>query len=178
MKIVLLLHCTTTWNQENRWQGQTDIPLTNAGTEEAKRLAEKLADLNIESIVSSPLRRAAQTAEIVGGILRIPVAFDHRLRECSFGSLEGKTVDEVAESFGEQFVTELKNNWDSYDFEPFGGERGTDVGKRQLEVIRDLQKESTKTFLLIGHSRSLNTVLAALNEVPNLHRNEWRVLDL
>src|SRR6516165_6393394 len=92
-------HGQTDWNREHRWQGWADPPLNAAGREQAADLGESLAGLGIEAVVSSDLRRAAETAEIAGARLGLPVEVDARLREVDVGEWSGLTTSEVEARF-------------------------------------------------------------------------------
>jgi probable phosphoglycerate mutase len=92
-------HGQTDWNREHRWQGWADPPLNAAGREQAADLGESLARLGIEAVVSSDLRRAAETAEIAAARLGLPVEVDARLREVDVGEWSGLTTSEVEARF-------------------------------------------------------------------------------
>lgn len=91
----VLRHGQTDWNAQLRLQGSTDIPLNATGREQAARAADILAGQGITRIVSSPLSRALETAQIVGARLGLAVETDARLIERHFGLFEGMTIDEV-----------------------------------------------------------------------------------
>lgn len=65
MELVLVRHAESIWNAEDRWQGQTDVPLSAKGREEAKRVGERLRDARFDAIVCSDLSRARETAEAI-----------------------------------------------------------------------------------------------------------------
>jgi 2,3-bisphosphoglycerate-dependent phosphoglycerate mutase len=90
--LLLVRHGETDWNAEGRLQGQTDRPLNEFGRRQARRLADELADQELEAIYSSDLVRARETAEIVAGRLGLPVNLDPDLREKDWGTWEGLTA--------------------------------------------------------------------------------------
>jgi probable phosphoglycerate mutase len=92
--LLLVRHGETDWNADGRLQGQTDRPLSDFGRRQARRLADELADEELEAIYSSDLTRARETAEIVGARLGFPVVLDPDLREKDWGTWEGLTVVE------------------------------------------------------------------------------------
>ena len=92
---MLWRHGQTIWNAENRFQGQTDIPLDETGEAQAERAARLLAALRPDVIVSSDLRRAASTAAPLARITGLPVTLDKDLRERSGGVWEGLTDIEI-----------------------------------------------------------------------------------
>jgi broad specificity phosphatase PhoE len=89
--LLLVRHGETDWNAVGRLQGQTDRPLSDFGRQQARRLAEELAEEKLEAIYSSDLSRARETAEIVGERLGLPVVLDPDLREKDWGTWEGLT---------------------------------------------------------------------------------------
>ena len=82
-------HGETDWNAEGRSQGSIDIPLNATGLAQAGAAAQVMRGRGVASIVSSPLIRARVTAEAIGRVLGLPVAFDADLREVNFGVHEG-----------------------------------------------------------------------------------------
>jgi broad specificity phosphatase PhoE len=98
--IYMARHGETEWNRVGRWQGATDIPLSDVGRAQARHLAERLRDRGITAVHASDLARARETAEIVATALGLPAArIDPRLRERGFGCFEGLTQTECAERF-------------------------------------------------------------------------------
>jgi probable phosphoglycerate mutase len=103
--LVLWRHGQTTWNAQNRFQGQTDIPLSETGVAQAERAARLLAALRPDKIFSSDLSRAASTAAALARITGLPVTLDKDMRERSGGSWEGLTDQEIRERWPEERVT-------------------------------------------------------------------------
>ena len=89
----LLRHGQTEHTPERRFSGRNDLPLSRTGRAEAEAAAARVAELGIEVIVASPLRRTRETAEIVAATLGLPVEFDDDLVELDFGDIEGLTFD-------------------------------------------------------------------------------------
>ena len=94
MKLLLTRHGQTDWNVAGKIQGITDIELNETGVKQAEATREKLLNQNIDVIISSPLKRARKTAEIIKGERNIPLIIDNGLKERCFGKLEGKTREE------------------------------------------------------------------------------------
>jgi len=100
--IYLVRYGETVWNSERRMQGHADSPLTPRGLDQVRAntatLAREIEDPGRFAQVASPLGRAWQSAVIVAGGLGLDpraIAFDDRLKEHSFGALEGRTMDEI-----------------------------------------------------------------------------------
>jgi broad specificity phosphatase PhoE len=94
-ELLLVRHGETDWNREGRWQGQADPPLNERGRVQARELAEALAGERLEAIYASDLKRAYETAEIVGERLGLPVTSDPALRETDVGSWSGLLREEL-----------------------------------------------------------------------------------
>ena len=100
MKIILLRHGETIWNKEGRLQGQRDIPLSEIGAEQIRTAGVNLAvsDMHIDHILSSPLQRARNSAEIIAHALNYPIEdimLSPFFLERSFGECEGFTYEEA-----------------------------------------------------------------------------------
>ena len=88
-----LRHGQTDGDLQRRAQRTADIALNEAGVAEAKDAANRFKGAGlIECIVSSPLRRAMETAAIVGDALKLPVRTDDALAECNFGAEQGEFI--------------------------------------------------------------------------------------
>ena len=94
MNLYVVRHGETIWNVEKRVQGITDIPLTEKGRKEAEELQELISTLNIDVVISSPLERARETAEILIDS-KLPINTDDRIKERDWGMNEGALISEV-----------------------------------------------------------------------------------
>jgi len=97
-RVFLIRHGVTPWHAESRVLGQRDIPLSPTGLEQARAAAEALAAVKLDEVLSSPLQRAVQTAEIIGNRVGIDVARDPRLMDFKLGRWSGLGYAEVAAS--------------------------------------------------------------------------------
>lgn len=89
MKILVVRHGQTEWNNLKKMQGHADIPLNSIGLEQAEKLKEKLAKKQYDVVYCSPLIRARQTAGIINDGKNITVIYDERLKERDYGEYEG-----------------------------------------------------------------------------------------
>src|SRR3989344_7387679 len=122
MKCILIRHCETDWNVAERLQGHVDTPLNDHGLEQAEVLGGELAPFGIQRIITSDLKRAVQTSDIITKTIQKPVHIDARLRECGFGKFEGLTWDEIEARFGISRFSSFEARKHGSDFRPFGGE--------------------------------------------------------
>ncbi|WP_459130122.1 histidine phosphatase family protein [Guggenheimella bovis] len=146
MKLFFVRHGETDYNRQGIIQGARDIPLNDAGRAQAKVLREKIVELSLEAIFSSPLKRAKETAEILNENLSLPVHFDDRLVERHFGELEGKSYESLDWSKDE-------DNWDFLKdaYESFGVESIESMDKRIDSFIEDLKKTPFERVLILSH---------------------------
>jgi broad specificity phosphatase PhoE len=161
--VYLARHAETEWNRLGRWQGHTDIALSDAGRVQARELAARLAGLGICRIFSSDLARAKETAEIVARRLDVSgLVLDPGLRERGLGLFEGLTRAECA--------TRFPDEWASYQTDPTsippGGEPYIAVIARMQDAIRGAAtSESTSRadgppILFVSHGGSMRALLA------------------
>ncbi len=166
---ILTLHSLSTWNELGRIQGQTDLPLSKMGEKNARDLALILRKYNAEAIYCSDLKRSQQTANIVSSILKLPVIASPDLRECSFGSAEGKTKNEIMNlspaSLKDSFFSLQK-----YSFKEIGGESRQDVIKRLHNFFNSFKDDGT--FIIIGHRKISNTLLDYIGKEPSLKKGD------
>jgi len=155
----LARHGETAWNRAGRWQGKTDIPLSDVGRAQARALGASLAGRGIVEVHASNLQRAAETAEIVAGLLGI-AAFgrDVRLRERGFGCFEGFTREECAERHSEAWARYLADRRST----PPGGEPQGEVAARVVAALTDLARAPRapgEAALVISHGGTIRTFI-------------------
>lgn len=91
MSIYVVRHGQTEWNVAGKCQGKKDIELNEMGKKQAEETAKVLKNEEIDLIISSPLKRAKETAEIIKGSRPIDIVVDERISERDFGEFEGMT---------------------------------------------------------------------------------------
>jgi probable phosphoglycerate mutase len=97
--LILARHGETDWNRDGIWQGHGDPPLNDVGRKQATELAVRLADVEIDALYSSDLRRAYETAEIIGKAKGLEITADADLREIDIGAWSGLTRAQIEERF-------------------------------------------------------------------------------
>ena len=133
--LLLIRHAESSWNAAGRWQGHGDPPLSDRGRAQANALARELARETIDVLVSSDLRRAAETAAILGQARGLQPELNPRLRELDLGDWEGLTSDEIERTAGD--VLQRLNDGD-LDVRPGGGENLREIEQRAFSVVTDL----------------------------------------
>jgi phosphoserine phosphatase len=103
MNILLVRHGETAWNREGRYQGRTDIPLSDVGKAQVAALGRRLTDVPIKTAYASPLSRAKHTAEAILSGRDVSLTLDPGLVEISHGEWEGKLASDVEISHAEMF---------------------------------------------------------------------------
>ncbi|MDT0303003.1 bifunctional RNase H/acid phosphatase [Streptomonospora wellingtoniae] len=155
-RLVLLRHGETTMSAEQRFAGTGDIDLTGTGHDQARAAARHLAGSGIDVVVSSPLRRARDTAEPVAAELSLPVEVEEDLRETDFGAWEGMTFSEVRRSRPDELQRWLADTAAA----PEGGESFAAVAERVAEA-RDklLARYTGRTVLVVSHVTPIKVLL-------------------
>jgi broad specificity phosphatase PhoE len=147
VRLVLVRHGESTWNAEGRYQGRLDPPLSQRGRAQAEALAARLKREELAApeaqrlavIVSSPLVRARDTAEICAQELSLSVRVDERLTEISHGEWEGKLREEIANKWP---VTVAAWQASPHTVQFPGGETLDAVRLRFESFLRDLRGDS------------------------------------
>lgn len=147
--LFLIRHGETDWNVEGRYQGQADPPLNERGKCQAHELVEKLAQVDLDLLYTSPLLRSEQTAEILASKLAIRVYKDERLMEIHQGDWQTRLRSEI-----EELYPDLFRRWETEPWEvtPPGGESLQQVQKRVYLAIDDLlQNHAGQRIGIITH---------------------------
>jgi probable phosphoglycerate mutase len=160
-RLVLVRHGVTDWNREGRWQGQLDPPLSDAGRQEARLVAARIAvedGLRPARIVASSLARAHETAQVIGEAVGIAVELEPRLMEIGAGEWEGRTHAELEADDGERYRA-----WrSSPDSSPApGGEPVAVATQRVRALLTELSAAAAWPILLVSHGGTLR-ILARL----------------
>ncbi|MDN2580810.1 histidine phosphatase family protein [Aquibium sp. ELW1220] len=164
----LVRHGRTAWNEEGRFQGMADIPLSPAGRADAEANAQRLADhlADVEGarsrvrLVSSPLARCMETARILGRRLAMPersIESDDRLAEAGFGHWEGMTTHEVKARFPEERRARKADRW---NFAPEGGGSYADLDARMKFFTHSLASDALP--IIVTHSGNLRVMIGVL----------------
>ena len=157
MKIYFVRHGETISNKNNTTTGWVDSPLNNDGIKQARKTALEMP-LDFSEIYCSDLIRCKQTAEIINQKLNLPIIYDARLRERNFGSLGGKSWDEISSEMKE--IDKLQK----YDYRQYGGESVEDVKKRLFDFIDEIRhNKKDKKILIVTHGGIIRMLHNLLN---------------
>lgn len=157
-RIYVVRHGVTLWNREARFQGQIDVPLTEEGREQARRLAERLATSSPAAIWSSDLTRARDTAEIIAIRHGLRVHTTPLLRELMLGEWEGLSRVEI-EARGEADHL-ARYAQDPLRHRPPGGETLESAWERVLHAAVIIRTQYPQgDLIIVGHGGSLRALL-------------------
>jgi broad specificity phosphatase PhoE len=155
--ILLARHGESDWNRDQRWQGHADRPLTELGRRQARELADRLARTDLDAIYSSDLRRALETAEIVGRTQGLAVKTVPALREVDVGSWSGLNRAEAEQRYPEAYLRWLagEEGWDD-------GETYEELSDRVLRAVREIATaHPDERVLVLAHGGSIRAIHAA-----------------
>lgn len=163
-KLILIRHGRTLWNSSGKFQGQSDIELSQEGISQAEKLAENFPVTHIDRVYSSNLKRAYITGEIIAKKFNVPIIKDKRLCEVSFGSWEGLTYDEIHE----KWPNEIETMFSTPDVLTMPeGESFAQVQKRGVEALLDIvNQHPDETIAITAHGGILRTLLAYTLHMP------------
>ena len=159
MRLILVRHGKTDWNETGRCQGISDVPLNSSGIEQAEKLASSLKDESIDRIYSSNLARAKVTAEKIAGYHSINVNLRDDLREMDQGVLEGLYFSHIQEEYSH--VLEHWRN-DPETLQLPGGESLIGVQQRALDAIADIRSRfGSQNIVVVSHNMVIGTLLCS-----------------
>ncbi len=154
--LLLIRHGQTDWNVEGRWQGHIDIPLNEAGRAQSSLLAQRVAAWPIKAIYSSDLRRAAETAKIIGEQLNLQPSYLEALRERNGGILQGMTAKEIQEKLPGELALLRESG-----MAPSVKENNLDLAQRLLKAFEMIiSKHDGEMAAVVSHGGALAAITA------------------
>ncbi|MCV7401319.1 histidine phosphatase family protein [Mycobacterium fragae] len=167
-RLVMLRHGQTEFNADSRMQGQLDTHLSDLGRAQALAAAEVLAKRQPLLIVTSDLRRAYDTAVVLGERTGLQVRVDNRLRETHLGDWQGMTHAQIdAAAPGARLAWREDAAW-----APHNGESRVDVAARSMPLIAELVATEPewgtdqRPVVLVAHGGLIAALTAALLQLP------------
>lgn len=164
--LYIMRHGRTDWNDLHKLQGRTDIPLNDCGREMAEKAREEYKDVNFDICYCSPLSRARETAEILLKDRDIPIIYDDRLLEMSFGIYEG-----TANSFKIPGcpINVLFQTPEKYTVPVEGGESFDELFARTGDFLRNTAEplvNEGKDVLIVGHGAMNSSIICQVMGLP------------
>ena len=164
LDILLVRHGQTKWNVEMRLQGTLDSDLTETGIYQAKKLGERLSDIEFSKVFASPSGRTMKTAELVLGNRVSPIITDERLKEMNFGILEGKKVETLDERFKNEIAI-MHEDPEIYNPSEYNGETYNELIGRTSDFLDDIISRENGKILVVAHGMSLMAIISAINNL-------------
>lgn len=168
--LALVRHGESEWNAKGLWTGWTDVPLSEKGKEEARKVAELLRSFHFDLAYTSILSRAKETLEIIKqtlGFTDLKTIESPALNERDYGEFTGKNKWEIEKQIGRENFQQLRRGW-YYPIQ--NGETLKDVYERVVpyyrqEILPNL--EQGKNVLISAHGNSLRTLVKYLDNISD-----------
>lgn len=151
MKICIIRHGETDWVKEGRIQGREDIALNEAGMQQSKRVAQYLKKQQWDAIITSPLSRTKQTADIIAEIIGISAIHDEiDFIERDFGKASGLTPEARKAAYPDGNFEGMED-WNVLQKRAYGA------------LLKYIQKYKEKNIIIVSHGGTINTLLATIS---------------
>lgn len=172
MRVFLVRHGQTAWNQAGIAQGHTDIELDETGILQAEAVARELAPIRIGRILTSDLKRAIQTAAPLASAVKQPLDTTSLLRERCFGQWEGLPYAEITAQFQAKAL-EVGSDVNLVRA-PGGGESFSDLWDRLDAIVADIW-EARQNTVVVTHGGTCAVLLARLLQGTLSTRQSFRL---
>ncbi len=162
--LYLIRHGETEWNKSGRYQGSTDVALSDMGLLQAQKTADYFRQIPLDGVISSPLQRAKITAEGIAKTHQLDLELVPALQELCFGDWEGKTFGEI-DTLWPGMMDEMYHHPDVLRLPH--GESFLDCQKRTMAFIDQLLKRGdNKSYAIVSHGAALRTIICAMIDIP------------
>ncbi len=163
VKLFIMRHAQSEANKQRIMASTLPFPLTKDGIKDSNLIAKELNEIiNIDSIISSPLIRAEQTAQAFSSIYNLPIDLDQRISEHNLGIYAGMSYDQVKTEKDYEEDSLKRWNWT-----PTGGESYSDIADRVTLFFKDLEQREGN-ILIVTHAVVFRLIRALLeNCLPN-----------
>ena len=170
-EIMLIRHGETEWNRTGRFQGHSDIPLTENGILQAQALSRNLIMDRVDKIYASDLVRAMETARPLANRFGLDVEPDPALRELHFGAWEGRYFRDINAEYPDIMKRFYR---DPENVEIPESESFTDFQQRVSGRVREIvNKWHGKRIILVSHGAAIRILLADILSMPI--RSVWHI---
>ncbi len=172
IRLILVRHGETYWNEEGRFQGRIDVELNKNGKDQAMKLAGALKNVKIDAIYSSPLKRSFLTAEAVAEEHGSNVDQVSEFNEIDHGLWEGSTVEQVLEEDGDAYRVWLENPENA---SMPSGEDLEDLRSRAVSRLHQIfeRHKDGETILVVGHDATNKVIICHALGLDNSHF--WKI---
>lgn len=170
-RVYLIRHGQTAWNAEMRFQGHSDIALSEQGREQARALADRLKKVTFGGVYTSDLERAYETAAIIARPHNLKVQQEPGFREINFGIWEGLTFKEIRAQHARSAAQWWRNPLQT---RVPGGESLGDVVKRSMEALFNIcTRHENQNIIIVTHGGVVRSIIAS---ILGMDLNEyWRL---
>jgi len=159
-ELILIRHGETESNKKGAYLGWTDVKLSIEGIMQAYKLKERLASVKPDIIVSSPLKRAAETACIINEQYNMAIQYENALKERGFGVWDNLTYEEIIAGYKDEYEEWIKD-WLYYP--AGGGESTLDVYNRITGCIQKIiDNNKGKSIMVVTHLGCIRNLIAYL----------------
>lgn len=170
-RLIFVRHAEAVGNKIRHFHGWTDSPITDKGHIQAQLLAERLADMDIDILYSSSLKRTLETAQYISKVKNLPIIRTDKLKEINGGDWEDLTWGELADRWPEEYDT-----WENrpHKHQMPGGESMTTFQKRLIdEVMYIINKNIGKNICIVTHGTAIRALICffrscTLEEMTNV----------
>lgn len=165
VRIALARHGETVWHGVNRYAGgSSDIDLTPLGEQQAQALAQWSVEYRPTAVISSPVRRAVETAQRSAAAVGVPLQIVEGLREVAFGVAEGRTIDELMATDA-SMVDRFRSDPAAHPFP--GSEPPETAADRAAKALRAIAQDHLGAkVLVVAHNTLLRLALCRLLDLP------------
>ncbi len=170
-RLIVLRHGQTAYNLVGRFQGQRDEALDDVGREQARVVAPVMGAMQPTALASSDLMRAVDTANCVGELTGLSLVVDAGLREIDLGSWSGRTAEEAAELFPEEYAAWVRGE----EVRRGGGETYPEVADRAVAVLEPLVAAQPPGGLVVAVTHG-GTVRSIVGRMLGLGSDTWASL--
>lgn len=158
LKLYIVRHGKTLFNEKRLIQGCCDSPLTAEGIQQAKKLHNELKNIPFHACYVSPMHRAIETATTIIQDRDIPLFINNNLKEFNFGSIEGDSEDKLKDIYPIMQGLTVDN---------FDGETMQEFTKRILKGLDEIHKDHKNgNILIVTHSGVITALLSTISNLP------------
>jgi probable phosphoglycerate mutase len=160
LTLYFLRHGQTEWSRKNSYCGSLDPELTPDGLEMAASFATAYTSTSWKAIFSSPMRRTLATAKPLCEAVNMEPQLRDGLKEINYGSWEGKSPEDVAKEFHDDYIRWLADpGW----YAPTGGEMAVAIASRAMQVIEEIKRTyNDGNILVVSHKATIRIMLCSL----------------